>query len=120
MVVAETDKSKRFACLTRKQYVDSGMVHAQKDIEISPSKVKRIQNTVNDHTWWFKEMSNCGENWGHGDRMSKNINDKGEQACPMVLLFKDHKNWTIDSEGPPPLDLSLVVTQVLIAICPNF
>ena len=64
LVIAETDKSKRFACLTRDQYIASGMVHAGKDIEISPSKVKRIQNTVNDHTWWFKEMSNCGKKLG--------------------------------------------------------
>ena len=106
LVIADTDKSKRFACLSRDQYIASGMKHASKDIEISPSKVKRIQSTVNDHTWWFKSMSNCGSNWGHEDRMARNILDKGEQACPMVLLIKDHKEWSIESGEPPPFSPS--------------
>ena len=44
----------------------------------------------------------CGRNWGHELRMSKNTNDKGEQVCPMVLLVKDHKGWSMDSDTPPP------------------
>ena len=88
--------------MTREQYFELGKVHTDKDIEISPSQIKRIQNTVNDHTHWFNAMSNCGSNWGHNDRMSKNLNDKGEQVCPMTLLFKDHKSWKMGSAGPIP------------------
>ena len=44
----------------------------------------------------------CGKNWGHENRMAKNVLDKGEQVCPMVLLIKDHKSWSPDSETPPP------------------
>ena len=34
--------------------------------------------------------------------MAKNVVDKGEQACNMVLLLKDHKNWNYESGKPPP------------------
>ena len=47
-------------------------------------------------------MTNCGSNWKHQDRMSKNTCDKGEQVCPMVLLIKDHKGWRPEMDCPPP------------------
>ena len=61
LVVATTDKSKRFALLTRDQYLASGKAHTEKDIEISQSQVKRIQNCVNDHSKWLAEITNCGD-----------------------------------------------------------
>ena len=36
LVVAQTDKSKKFAIITQEQYVASGLVHTKKDLEISP------------------------------------------------------------------------------------
>ena len=105
LVVAETDKSKRFSLLTREQYYKSGLKHTQNDFELSESQVKRIQNSVNAHTWWFSEIFNCGSNWNHSDRMQKNLSDKGEQACAMQLLIKDHKKWHQSSGTPPPQDL---------------
>ena len=44
IIIADTDKSKRFCALTPEQYVAAGEVHTKKDIEISAEKVKRIQN----------------------------------------------------------------------------
>ena len=105
LVVAETDKSKRFALLTREQYLKAGLKHTQNDFELSESQVKRIQNSVNAHTKWFSEIFNCGSNWNHSDRMEKNLSDKGEQACAMQLLIKDHKKWHQSSGTPPLLDL---------------
>ena len=93
LIVATTDKSKKFALLTREQYIKSGEIHTQKDIEISHSQVKRIQNTVNDHTWWLSEITNCGQNIDHHKRMNINLSDNGEQVCSMNLLLKDHKGW---------------------------
>ena len=97
LVVGKTDKSKRFAILSRQQYLDSGRQHTQKDIEIDPDKVKRLQNYVNDHVYWLKESTNIGLNWQHSDRMTKNLIDKGEQVCQMQLLLKDHKDWSEES-----------------------
>ena len=101
IVVCDTDKSKRFCVLTKEQYLSSGSIHTSKDIEISPGQIKKIQTSVNEHVWWLKNISNCGTNWGHEDRMAKNVQDKGEQACSMVLLIKDHKNWSQGSNPPP-------------------
>ena len=102
LVVCDTDKSKRFCVMTPDQYLKSGYVHTSKDLEISPSQIARVQNHVNDHTWWLKNITNCGSNWRHEDRMCKNVLDKGEQVCNMVLLVKDHKNWKPGSDSPPP------------------
>ena len=46
---------------------------------------------MNNHVRWLKDIFNCGKNWGHIDRMNKNLIDNGEQACHMTLLIKDHK-----------------------------
>ena len=116
IVICETDKSKRFAALSPSQYIQSGEVHTQKDIEIGPEQIKRLQNHVNDHVWWFSKIMNTGTNWGHSDRMAKNVIDKGEQACHMQLLIKDHKNWSPESGTPPLPGLLFPVIQVLIAI----
>ena len=102
IIVCDTDKSKRFSILTKDQYLASGLKHTEKDIEIQPHQVKQIQSVVNDHVWWLKNITNCGANWKHESRMDKNIVDKGEQVCPMVLLIKDHKGWTHESGTPPP------------------
>ena len=102
LLICETDKSKRFAVMRPQQYIEAGKVHTDRDIEISPDQIKRVQNSVNDHCWWFNKISNIGSNWGHEDRMNRNLNDKGEQSCNMVLLVKDHKGWAQDSGKPPP------------------
>ena len=103
LVIAQSDKSKRFCALTREQYINSGLAHTKGDIELDQSQVKHIQTTVNDHTWWLSKITNIGSNWGHEKRMSKNLCDKGEQTCSMNLLIKDHKkNWSPGSSDPPP------------------
>ena len=102
LVLAQSDKSKRFCALTRDQYLSSGLAHTKGDIELDQSQVKRIQNTVNDHTWWLSKITNIGSNWGHEKRMDKNLRDIGEQTCSMNLLIKDHKSWSPDSSDPPP------------------
>ena len=101
LIVCETDKSKRFAIMTRQQYLEAGFVHTKNDIEIEPHMVKKFQKCVNDHVWWARDIFNIGDNWGHSDRMTNNLMDKGEQTCQMTLLCKDHKDWTPDSDKPP-------------------
>ena len=102
IIICETDKSKKFAALKPEQYFESGLQHTAKDLEIEPEKVKRIQNVVNSHVEWLKDITNIGKNVGHESRMSKNLSDKGEQVCNMSLLLKDHKKWVCGSDGPIP------------------
>ena len=104
IIICETDKSKRFATLSPSQYIQAGNVHTMKDIEICPDQIKRLQNNVNDHVWWFNKIMNTGTNWGHEDRMAKNVIDKGEQVCHMQLLIKDHKGWSPGSGTPPTVE----------------
>ena len=117
IVVCQTDKTKRFAILTPEQYLESGLTHAKNDIEIEPTEVTKIQKCVNNHVFWLKEVFNCGKNWGHADRMSKNLVDKGEQTCHMSLLTKDHKKWSHGLGTPPPRAQWLVGTQGSIVTC---
>ena len=102
IVVATTDKSKRFAILSKKQYIDAGNCHTKNDIEINPRQIKKIQKNVNDHVFWLNQILQPGLNWNHTDRMSKNVQDWGEQVCLMTCLIKDHKNWSPYSTEPPP------------------
>ena len=102
LVVCDTDKSKRFAIMSMQQYLEAGLVHTKNDIEIEPHLIKKFQTCVNNHVWWAREVFNIGENWGHSDRMSANLMDKGDQTCQMTLLCKDHKNWSFESGKPPP------------------
>ena len=102
IIICETDKSRKFAALTPAQYLESGLQHTTKDLQIEPERVKRIQNVVNSHVEWLKEITNIGKNVGHESRMSNNLSDKGEQVCNMSLLLKDHKKWVCGSVGPIP------------------
>ena len=88
--------------MSRKQYIDSGMSHVAKDLQIEPHQVKKIQKSVNDHVYWAKEILQCGKNWDHFDRMSANLKDEGEQVCSMTLLVKDHKKWIPNAKEFPP------------------
>ena len=88
--------------MSKEQYLHSGLVHTANDIEIEQSQVKRVQNTVNDHVGWLNSILECGKNWKHSDRMSRNLIDRGEQTCSMTLLAKDHKGWVVDSNKPVP------------------
>ena len=88
--------------LSQKQYLDAGLSHTSKDLEIEPHHVKKIQSLVNNHVWWAKEIFNCGRNWNQFDRMSTNLKDEGEQVCNMTLLVKDHKQWSPNTNEFPP------------------
>ena len=102
IVVADTDKSKKFCILSQKQYIEAGMSHASKYLEIEPHHVKKIQKSVNDHVYWASKIFQHGKNWNQSDRMATNLIDKGEQTCNMTLLIKDHKSWVPESNSFPP------------------
>ena len=63
-----------------------------KDKKIRYEDIKHVHLYVNEHCRWLVEIFNMGESWDQLDRMKRNVQDKGEQVCPMSLLLKDHKN----------------------------
>ena len=102
IVVCETDKSKKFAVLTRKQYEDAGKAHVDGDILVDPEEIKSVQKVINDHCFWLREIFQFGVNWDQKERMDHNMADHAENVAPLRLLIKDHKGWTEDSGLPPP------------------
>ena len=52
-VVCQTDKSGRFAVLTRQQYLDAGREHTMKDEEIDIHENADIEKTLNGHLKWW-------------------------------------------------------------------
>ena len=50
---------------------------------------------------WSKIL-NLGAEWDQEDRSLRNLLSNGLAVCPMVVLIKNHKSWTIDSEEALP------------------
>ena len=102
IVITTSDKSKRFVVLLEDQYRQSGMKHVVDDREISLEEIAKFQNMLNAHTKWFVNMFGIGDDWLHNERMLKNVNENGEQTCPMFCLVKDHKGWSFSEDNPSP------------------
>ena len=101
LIVCQTDKSSRFAALTRHQYMTSGLVHTSKDEEISWKKVRYLQSQVNNHVWWLSKIVGYA-NETDPARMMKNIQNHSLEVPEMALLIKDHKSHDPDSSAPVP------------------
>ena len=96
LIIAQTDKSSRFAALTRDQYLQAGKKHTSKDERVDWKVIKRLQRITNDHMWWLAESLNYSRNTD-SQRMARNLQDHGAEVPEMILLVKDHKDWTQES-----------------------
>ena len=101
LIITEMDKSRRFCVLRYEQYIKAGSKHTKGDMELSWDQVYGVQKVVNDHCKWLRSIFRFGMNWGHKDRFSSNMVDRGEIVAPLYLLVKDHKGWSVDSPDPP-------------------
>ena len=101
MIISQTDKSARFAVLTRNQYLDSGRVHTKKDKKITWREVGQLQTKVNNHVWWIAQILRYSEN-KDSKRMLKNLVNHSLEVPDMALLIKDHKPWQESLETPVP------------------
>ena len=101
LVVSQTDKSSRFAVLTRQQYLESGRVHTGKDRKIMWKDVGRLQTQVNNHVWWVSKALRYSEN-KDSKRMLRNVMNHSLEVPDMALLIKDHKVWQESSNTPVP------------------
>ena len=100
LLVCQTDKSGRFAILTRQQYLDAGYEHTKKDVEIEVAENEDVERTLNGHLKWFSKIVNMGEYWDQMDRNRRNLLNQGLAVCKMTLLIKDHKSWTLNATPP--------------------
>ena len=49
--------------------------------------------------------------------MNKNVNEGGEQVCPMTCLIKDHKGWVYSHETPSPPSRPVIAGNVGVNRC---
>ena len=101
LIVSQTDKSSRFAVLTKKQYLEAGLVHTSKDKRIGWKDIKYMQSQVNSHVWWLSKILGYAERTDQS-RMLRNIQNHYLEVPDMALLVKDHKQWDIKSGKPVP------------------
>ena len=101
IIISQTDKSSRFAVLTKKQYLDAGKVHTSKDKEITWKEVKYIQSQINAHVWWITNALGYGEKTDPS-RVMKNFQNHSLEIPDMAILVKDHKMWDPSSNKPVP------------------
>ena len=101
IVVTQSDKSSRMCVLTPEQYLKSGKVHTDNDLEINWEKVKTLQNQVNSTVWWLSKILNHARDTDE-ERMQRNIQNNNCELAEMYLLLKDHKKWSADSDSAVP------------------
>ena len=95
LIDCQTDKSGRFCVLTREQYLEAGLEHTKKDRKIDQKDHEEIQRAVNGHMRWWNVIWGQGSNWSQESRCLANLLNHGLGACPMTLLVKDHKTWSV-------------------------
>ena len=101
IVISQTDKSSRFAILTKQQYIESGTVHTSKDHKVDWNTIKYLQGQVNSHVWWISQIMGDAIKTDQ-KRMNSNTQNTNIEVPSMVLLFKDHKLWDENSNKPVP------------------
>jgi len=101
LIISQTDKSSRYAVLSKDQYLESGNLHTSKDREIQWKEVKYLQSQLNSHVWWLANILKYGEKTDPS-RMLRNIQHHSLEVPEMSLLIKDHKKWNQESNEPVP------------------
>ena len=102
LVIIPTDKSGNVAILSRKSYLEAGMKHTLGDREVTWQIIKEAQREINGHVSMLIKTFKIGHNWDHGARIRESTMGESLSVCPLSLLFKDHKGWTLDSGTVPP------------------
>ena len=102
LIVCQTDKSSRFCVMSRDDYIKAGEVHTNADREVDIEEAEEIQRILNGHMRWWSKILNLGGNWDQEDRALRNTLNNGLAICPMTIMIKDHKTWSLESGEPPP------------------
>ena len=102
IVICQTDKSGRLAVLTQEQYRASGEQHLKNTTEVDLGFAETNQSILNGNVEWWAGILNIGEHWDQKERCRRNLLNQGLAICPMRILYKDHKVWSMDLGTPPP------------------
>ena len=102
IVVFTTDKSGKFTVDSPPNYEKAVHKHTQKDEEIKDeTKIKQIENKMNQHIRQLNKIFQVGENNGHENRVNAATISSNTPPPPMYGLRKDHKPTEDEVEGPP-------------------
>ena len=101
LVICQTDKSAKFCVLTREQYQKAAWKHTKNDRKITIDEHEEIQRSLNGHMEWWNVIWGFGSEWGQEDRGKRNLLNHGLSVCPLTLMIKDHKIWSLETEDPP-------------------
>ena len=112
IVVLSTDKSGKLAVMDRDSYEQAGLSHVGLDREVGWEELKVAQREINGHVSMLIKVLKIGKNWDHTTRVRETMIGESMEACPVHLLFKDHKGWTIEKGGYLLLGTWLVGTEV--------
>ena len=102
LVILATDKSGRFAVMSMATYIKAGMVHIKDDQEVGPEERKANQKIVNGAVSMLLKIFQVGSDSKHEGRWRESMLSNSLEACPLWLLFKDHKSWSSSKGTPPP------------------
>ena len=131
LVILPTDKTGKFAVMTRETYELAGKSHIGNDEEVGWDVIKKSQSEINGHVSMLIKTFRIGETWGQTDRVRESMLGEGLSVCPVGLLYKDHKNWKKESGKLPPtrhvagghvglnLHLSEIVSDILEPLAEN-
>ena len=86
LIISQTDKSSRFAVMTKEQYLESGRVHTQKDKKILWKDVSHLQTQVNNHVWWVTQAIQYSGN-KDPKRMMRNVMNHSLEEALFNTLF---------------------------------
>ena len=102
LVVLPTDKSGRFGVMSMATYIKAGMVHIKDDEQVGVEERRSNQKILNGAVSMMLKIFRVGKNSRHENRWRESMMSNSLEACPLWLLFKDHKNWTSSKGTPPP------------------
>ena len=61
------------AVLSRKMYLESGMIHTRNDKEVGWEEVRDAQKELNGHVAMLIKVFKIGSHWGHGFRVRETM-----------------------------------------------
>ena len=102
IIIVQTDKSGRFAVMSKEEYERAGRKHTDKDIEVDLNFLLENQKRINGHISMLVKVFMVGANQKHHSRIRALRITHSLSVAPLYLLFKDHKGWTLDTGTAAP------------------
>ena len=91
LLVLKTDKSGKFALISREKLKEIGEEHTAGDRKIERKEVNEREKVLNGHSTMWCKMTNAGQDFDHDDRIITSKTTKSNNLSSLYFLIKDHK-----------------------------